>query len=527
MSASMAHSSLTPQCLSLLHNTITALPLPNGNSNGNPNGNPNDNSHPCTLSLIFYNESPTTVFPPTVLDKHTKRKALDTLKGFEPKGKADTHEALRCAFDLLPGTNQSSPQSSTILLITDGPPNLGLTDPSLILASLSTYLHSCLATHGPAALPTIYTIGLGPNHPAPLLHALSHTLTHGQYYPLPTLTVPATRLVFKSLIHSLLAPPITDITLTTDPPITSYHTKTTQSNIPPLLHNDVATLLVDITPSPNLNNTNLTITVAYTLAGVQNTTATTYSLTSPTLLPQTPLITAAIALQHATTLAYSTPTPAGALIHRARTSLHAAMASTTPTHWDLAMLQHADRLMQVYAAVGHNGGAVIHGDLYNVHCPTTGGEGGDEAGGGSSAKKSATGATTKVRHTVGAYELTKELGRGAYGIIYSGTAVSPAGPTPPAVAVKRLSKIFDDPHVALQTLREIKLLRHLAGHCNVVAVKEILTDCDRLAEFRCVYLVMELMDSDLQRVINSTVQLSDRHCKKFMYVQERSERMHK
>lgn len=71
----------------------------------------------------------------------------------------------------------------------------------------------------------------------------------------------------------------------------------------------------------------------------------------------------------------------------------------------------------------------------------------------------------------------------------------------------------------LRTLREIKLLRHFQ-HENIIGILDILKpnlgpdgSLDGMTE---VYLVQELMETDLHRVIR-TQELSDDHCQYFIY----------
>jgi mitogen-activated protein kinase 1/3 len=66
----------------------------------------------------------------------------------------------------------------------------------------------------------------------------------------------------------------------------------------------------------------------------------------------------------------------------------------------------------------------------------------------------------------------------------------------------------------LRTLREIKLLRHF-NHENIISILDILQPVT-LEDFKEVYLVQELMETDLHRVIR-TQTLSDDHCQYFIY----------
>jgi mitogen-activated protein kinase 1/3 len=83
------------------------------------------------------------------------------------------------------------------------------------------------------------------------------------------------------------------------------------------------------------------------------------------------------------------------------------------------------------------------------------------------------------------------------------------------VAIKKISNAFDNAVDAKRTLREIKLLRHLA-HENVVAIRDIIPPLCR-TNFRDVYIVYELMDTDLHQIIRSNQPLSDDHCQYFLY----------
>ncbi|KAJ7600919.1 mitogen activated protein kinase-like protein [Mycena floridula] len=106
------------------------------------------------------------------------------------------------------------------------------------------------------------------------------------------------------------------------------------------------------------------------------------------------------------------------------------------------------------------------------------------------------------------------IGEGAYGVVCSAVHVASGR----KVAIKRISP-FDHSMFALRTLREIKLLRHFNNtgyhHENIIAILDILRP-PNLEEFKEVYLVQELMETDLHRVIR-TQELSDDHCQYFLY----------
>ncbi|CAN1814012.1 Mitogen-activated protein kinase 7 [Linum perenne] len=110
------------------------------------------------------------------------------------------------------------------------------------------------------------------------------------------------------------------------------------------------------------------------------------------------------------------------------------------------------------------------------------------------------------------YVPIKPVGRGAYGIVCS----SINRETNEKVAIKKINNVFDNKTDALRTLRELKLLRHVRHHQNVIALKDVMVPAHRLS-FRDVYLVYELMDTDLNQIIRSSQALSDDHCRYFVF----------
>ncbi|KAL8543585.1 hypothetical protein ACS0TY_004233 [Phlomoides rotata] len=105
----------------------------------------------------------------------------------------------------------------------------------------------------------------------------------------------------------------------------------------------------------------------------------------------------------------------------------------------------------------------------------------------------------------------RPLGRGAYGLVCA--AINKG--TNEEIAIKKIGNAFDNRIDAKRTLREIKLLRHL-DHENIIAIKDIIKPPKREA-FNDVYIVYELMDTDLHQIIRSDQALTDDHCQYFMY----------
>lgn len=110
------------------------------------------------------------------------------------------------------------------------------------------------------------------------------------------------------------------------------------------------------------------------------------------------------------------------------------------------------------------------------------------------------------------YEFKRHLGSGAYGTVVACTNTK----TGEDVAVKRISKVFDRKILTKRTLREIKLLRHFAGHENITCVFDIFK-LGEGTDFNEVYMVQELMEADLHQIIRSRQKLTNSHFQYFIY----------
>jgi len=108
-----------------------------------------------------------------------------------------------------------------------------------------------------------------------------------------------------------------------------------------------------------------------------------------------------------------------------------------------------------------------------------------------------------------AYQDLKPVGKGSYGIVCSALNVE----TKENVAIKRVSPISTHVIDAKHVLREIRMMRYLGTHENIITLKDLaLRDADDE-----LYIVMELLDSDLHRIIQSKQALSDAHFRFFMH----------
>lgn len=121
------------------------------------------------------------------------------------------------------------------------------------------------------------------------------------------------------------------------------------------------------------------------------------------------------------------------------------------------------------------------------------------------------------------YSNLKLIGRGAYGSVAS--AWDDLRKT--NVAIKRTKLMHTDISInrrikAKRVLREVKLLRHLNAHENVITIHDFITipspdDNDTADAFDDTYIVLDLMESDLQQIIASSQPLSKRHHRYFLY----------
>lgn len=83
------------------------------------------------------------------------------------------------------------------------------------------------------------------------------------------------------------------------------------------------------------------------------------------------------------------------------------------------------------------------------------------------------------------------------------------------VAIKKINDVFEHVSDATRILREIKLLR-LLRHPDIVEIKHIMLPPSR-REFRDIYVVFELMESDLHQVIKANDDLTPEHYQFFLY----------
>lgn len=82
------------------------------------------------------------------------------------------------------------------------------------------------------------------------------------------------------------------------------------------------------------------------------------------------------------------------------------------------------------------------------------------------------------------------------------------------VAIKKIRHVFDHFVIGMRTYREIKILRHLINHENIISIRDVFLAG---AQREDVYIVFDYMDTDLKRVLESNQILSNDHVKYFSY----------
>lgn len=110
------------------------------------------------------------------------------------------------------------------------------------------------------------------------------------------------------------------------------------------------------------------------------------------------------------------------------------------------------------------------------------------------------------------YDIIETIGTGAYGVVSSARCKS----TGQQVAIKKIPNTFDVVTNAKRTLRELKILKHFK-HDNIIAIKDILKPTVPYSEFKSVYVVLDLMESDLHQIIHSSQPLTQEHVRYFLY----------
>lgn len=113
------------------------------------------------------------------------------------------------------------------------------------------------------------------------------------------------------------------------------------------------------------------------------------------------------------------------------------------------------------------------------------------------------------------FELIKEIGHGAYGIVCSARFTEAVEDT--NVAIKKVTNVFSKTLLCKRSLRELKLLRHFRGHKNITCLYDMDIVFHDNGTFDGLYLYEELMECDMHRIIKSGQPLTDAHYQSFIY----------
>ncbi|KAK8958950.1 Mitogen-activated protein kinase 9 [Platanthera guangdongensis] len=109
------------------------------------------------------------------------------------------------------------------------------------------------------------------------------------------------------------------------------------------------------------------------------------------------------------------------------------------------------------------------------------------------------------------YDILEVVGKRSYGIVWAALDTK----TGEKVAIKKINDVFEHVSDASRIFREIKRLR-LLRHPDVVEIKHIMLPPSR-REFRDIYVVFGLMESDLHQVIKANDDLTPEHHQLFLY----------
>lgn len=109
------------------------------------------------------------------------------------------------------------------------------------------------------------------------------------------------------------------------------------------------------------------------------------------------------------------------------------------------------------------------------------------------------------------YNVLDVVGQGAYGVVCAAHDEE----KDESVAIKKIFNPFEHVTCAKRTLREIRLLR-LLQHDNIIRLRTLLPPV-RADGFKDLYIILDLMETDLASVIKSPQPLSDDHVQFFIY----------
>jgi len=109
------------------------------------------------------------------------------------------------------------------------------------------------------------------------------------------------------------------------------------------------------------------------------------------------------------------------------------------------------------------------------------------------------------------YRAQQAIGRGSYGCVWEAIDKE----TGRLVAVKRVSRLFRDPTDCKRILREISIMAKL-NHPSIVRLYDIPPVSD-VGSFQEMFIIMELADADMHKLVHANVTLSPTHVTTLLY----------
>jgi len=109
------------------------------------------------------------------------------------------------------------------------------------------------------------------------------------------------------------------------------------------------------------------------------------------------------------------------------------------------------------------------------------------------------------------YRISGKRGQGAFGTVCEALDTRSGE----RVAIKRIANAFDDVVMCKRTLREIRMMRHFQ-HENILSLRDIMLPAEG-SPWNDLYIVVDLMDTDLHYIIHSRQALADGHIRYFLY----------
>ncbi|XP_020243281.1 mitogen-activated protein kinase 9-like [Asparagus officinalis] len=109
------------------------------------------------------------------------------------------------------------------------------------------------------------------------------------------------------------------------------------------------------------------------------------------------------------------------------------------------------------------------------------------------------------------YQIHEVVGKGSYGVVDAAVDTHNGE----KVTIKKINDVFEHVSDATRILREIKLLG-LLRHPDIVEIRHIMLPPSR-REFKDIYVVFKLMESNLNQVIKANDDLTPEHHQFFMY----------